>query len=260
MTFLIYHLKKINLKFKFFGVISKGGRNFLGRICVKGRGNGQKKIYQFIDFFRRINLFGIILKFIYDCNRTCLLALILYTNGFYSLIPASNDTKLYDEIYSGRINKNINSSLIGWAVPVQYITPFSIINNIELIPYNGSKLVRSAGSSALIIGRFKNKVIIKLVSGWELKINQNCIATLGIVSNTKHKFKIIGSAGKARNLGFRPKVRGVAMNPCDHPHGGGNGKRSKPVVPVNAFGSLAKWTPTKNTKKDILKRRYFKKI
>jgi len=220
----------------------------------------KKKIYQLIDFFRRINLFGIILKFIYDSNRTCFLALILYSNGIHSLIPAPNNIKLYDVIFSGTINQKLNKLPTGWALPVTKINLFSIVNNIELIPYKGAQIARAAGLGCLLIGKIKNKILVKLNSGWEIKIDKKCMATIGQVSNVEHKYEIIGSAGKSRNLGFRPKVRGVAMNPCDHPHGGGNGKHSKPVAPVSAFARLTKGTPTKNRKIDRLKRRLFKKI
>jgi len=199
-----------------------------------------------------------VLKIIYDCNRTCLLALIMYENGLFSFITATENLNTNSFIYSG-VNPTKNP-LIGWACPVKDINLFTIINNIELKPFKGATLVRAAGTSCLLIGKTKEKALIKLNSCWELKINKNCIVSVGQVSNSNKKYKIIGSAGKARNLGFRPKVRGVAMNPCDHPHGGGNGKHSPPVAAVSAFGRLTKGTPTKNKIKDRIKRRIFKKI
>jgi large subunit ribosomal protein L2 len=256
--FLNFFCNNLISSLKHFGLLSKGGRNFLGRICVRGRGGKKKRIYKFIDFFRRVNLFGVVLKILYDCNRTCLLALIMYKNGVFSFIPATENLNINDLIYSG-VNP-IKDPLIGWACPVKDINLFTIINNIELIPFKGSKIVRAAGTGSLLIGKIKEKVLIKLNSCWELKINQDCMGSIGQVSNSNKKYKIIGSAGKARNLGFRPKVRGVAMNPCDHPHGGGNGKHSPPVVAVSAYGRPTKGTPTKNKKKDRIKRRLFKKI
>jgi len=213
---------------------------------------GKKRVYRNIDFFKRINQFGIILKILYDCNRTSYLAHILYENSLNSFIIATENLKLNDIVYSGTIKKRsfqVTQSNLGWTVPLINIGLFTMINNIETIPYEGSQLVRAAGSSALLIGKTEKKAILKLNSLWELRFNLNCMATIGINSNAKHKFNIIGSAGKARNLGFRPKVRGVAKNPCDHPHGGGNGKHSSPVVPVTAFGKYTKWTHTKNKKK-----------
>jgi large subunit ribosomal protein L2 len=260
MLFLNYYSKKIYLKLKSFGVLSKGGRNFLGRICINGRARNQKRVYCLIDFFRRINLFGFVLKLFYDCNRTSLIALIVYENGLNSFIIATEGLKINNLIFSGIINiKNPLISLNGWALPLGRINLFSIVNNIELKPYNGAKLIRSAGTSGLLIGKIKNKITLKLNSKWQIALNENCMGTIGLCSNVKYKYNIIGSAGKARNLGFRPKVRGVAMNPCDHPHGGGNGKHSKPVAPVSKFGRLTK-TPTKNKKFEKLKKRLFKKI
>jgi len=258
LSYITFFCKKITFKLKHFGLLSRGGRNFLGRVCVKGRGGKKKRIYKFIDFFRRINLYGIVLKIIYDCNRTCLLALIMYENGLFSYIPATEKLYIYNSIYSGQSPKTI--PLVGWACPIKKINLFTIINNIELVPYQGAKIVRAAGTGGLLIGKIKEKAVIKLNSYWQIKINQNCIGAIGQVSNSNKQYQIIGSAGKARNFGFKPKVRGVAMNPCDHPHGGGNGKHNQPAAPVSAYGRLTKGTPTKNKKKDKIKRRIFKKI
>jgi ribosomal protein L2 len=109
-----------------------------------------------------------------------------------------------------------------------------LVSNLEINPFSGIKLLRSAGCSGLLIKQINSKIYLKLKSGWEYVLANNCIATIGIVSNSKHKFGKLVKAGKKRAKGFRPKVRGVAKNPCDHPHGGGNGKKSPPVVPVTA--------------------------
>lgn len=261
MIFLKFYCKKIASKLTRFGIVSTGGRNFLGRICIKGRGNGKKRVYRHIDFFRRINQYGQILKILYDCNRTAFIGLIIYNNGINSFIIIAANLKINDIIYCGSAYQfgELNSKYMGWNVPLKNIGLFSIISNIEKVPFCGSTLARSAGTSSLLIGKANNNAILKLNSKWELKLNIACIATIGHNSNIKHKFNIIGSAGKNRNLGFRPKVRGVAKNPCDHPHGGGNGKHSMPVVPVTAYGKPAKWTPTNNKLKDKKKRRLFKK-
>jgi large subunit ribosomal protein L2 len=131
---------------------------------------------------------------------------------------------------------------------------------VESLPKKGSCLIRSAGSSGLLIGFFGEKAVIKLNSCWQTFVDKNCMASIGKVSNINFKYFRIGSAGKARGLGFRPKVRGVAKNPCDHPHGGGNGKKSKKPCPVNRYGIPCIGHSTKNKKKDREKRRLFKKI
>lgn len=263
MISLKFYCKQIISKLSRFGIVSQGGRNFLGRICIKGRGNGNKKIYRHIDFFRRINQYGYVLKILYDCNRTSYIALIFYENGLNSFIIATANLKLNDKIYSGILNNSnieLTQKYLGWSIPLKNIGLFTIVNNIEKAPFCGAQITRSAGTGSLLIGKNKNKAILKLNSKWEFNLNIACMATIGYNSNKKHQFKSLGSAGKHRNLGFRPKVRGVAKNPCDHPHGGGNGKHSSPVVPVTAYGKPAKWTPTTNKQKDRIKRRLFKKF
>lgn len=260
MISLKFYCKKIISKLIRFGVISHGGRNFLGRICVKGRGGGNKRNYRLIDFFRRINSSGKILKILYDCNRTSYIALVLYKNGLNSFIIATEKLHINDYIYSGNIFFEASQENIGWAVPIKNIGLFTIISNIETIPYKGASVSRAAGTGSLLIGKVKNNATLKLNSKWEMHLNTSCIATIGYNKNSRYKYKVIGSAGKHRNLGFRPKVRGVAKNPCDHPHGGGNGKHSSPPVPVTAYGKPAKWTPTKGKVRDKIKKRLFKKF
>jgi len=131
---------------------------------------------------------------------------------------------------------------------------------VEKIPKKGSSLIRSAGSSGIFIGRAAGVAIIKLNSCWQVFVKENSMASVGTVSNGDLKYLSIGSAGKARGLGSRPTVRGVAKNPCDHPHGGGNGKKSKKPCPVNRYGFPSIGKATKNRKIDIKKRRLFKKF
>ena len=259
MINLNFYCQNIISKIRKFGILSHGGRNFLGRVCVKGRGGGKKNVYRLIDFFRRINKLGKILKIIYDCNRTSYIALVLYENGLNSFIIATENLKIFDFVFSGNIFFEACSTEIGWAVPIKNIGLFTTISNIERAPFKGAVIARSAGTGALLIGKTKQTAILKLNSGWEFKISEFCIATIGNNSNSYHKYNIIGSAGKNRGLGFKPKVRGVAKNPCDHPHGGGNGKHSSPPVPRTAFGKIAKWTPTKVKLCEIKNRRLFKK-
>jgi len=259
MNNLKFYCKTLISKIRKFGILSHSGRNFLGRVCVKGRGGGKKKIYRFIDFFRRINKLGKILKILYDCNRTSYIALILYKNGLNSFIIATENLKIFDSVFSGNIYFEASNTEIGWAVPIKNIGLFTTISNIEKNPFKGAIIARSAGTGALLIGKTGQIAILKLNSRWELKVSEICIATIGNNSNSSHKYNIIGSAGKNRGLGFKPKVRGVAKNPCDHPHGGGNGKHSSPPVPRTAFGKIAKWTPTKVKLGEIKNRRLFKK-
>jgi len=131
---------------------------------------------------------------------------------------------------------------------------------VEKVPQKGSVLIRSAGSSGVLIGRVAGLATIKLNSRWQVFVKESCMASIGSVSNGNLKYLSLGSAGKARGLGFRPTVRGVAKNPCDHPHGGGNGKKSKKPCPVNRYGIPSIGKATKNRKIDIKKRRLFKKL
>jgi len=178
------------------------------------------------------------------------LGLILYKNGLICLTSLSSGFLIGEDLYSGVLeNPALMVKHIGWAVPLFNVNLFTAINNIELAPCHGAKISKAAGSSGVLIGKFLDKAIIKLGSGWQIRVSSKCLASIGIVSNIAHKFLIIGKAGKRRAFGFRPKVRGVAKNPCDHPHGGGNGKKSNPPAPVSAWGRLCKGTPTKKKKR-----------
>lgn len=255
--YIISSLKKNLIK----GLKSTGGRNFLGRVCVKGKGfcnSSKKRIYRYLDFYRRINKKGILLDIYYDRNRTGKIGLILYENGLSAFILLQKGLKIYNTIYSGNFffEKTVKK---GDSIILNNMPLFSIISNIENKPFKGGILCRAANVGALLISKDKNTGILKLNSGWQVKLSLNCISSYGIISN-KWNNKIIGKAGKSRGLGKKPKVRGVAMNPCDHPHGGGNGKRSKPKQPVNAWNSVFKWTPTKSKKYQLLKKRLYKKI
>jgi large subunit ribosomal protein L2 len=241
------------------GKLSKGGRNFLGRVCVIGRSFLKRKIYIKVDIFRRINSLGSICKIVYDTNRSIKVGFIVYFNGLTSFIGLSEGLKIGDFVYSGGEPKGFKKFLKGDALPLKFLNLFSVLNNIELKPFKGAQLVRAGGGSCVFIGKKFDKGILKLSSGWQVSVPLACISTIGVAS-CKGGTKNLGKAGKMRNLGFKPKVRGVAKNPCDHPHGGGNGKRSKPPVAVNFKGSVFKWRPTTNKKKDRLKRRYFKNL
>jgi large subunit ribosomal protein L2 len=237
--FLSYILKNFNKKLS-IGIRPKSGRNFSGKICVHHKTGGNKNRYYNIDFYRRIESSGYLYKIIYNANRTSFLGGIIYENGLFSYIILTEKIKIGDKIISGV--KNINKKIIGSTYLLKNIKLFTIINNIEMYPYSGSSLVRSAGTSAVLSSIDKTKICLKLKSGWIMKLSHNCIATLGNVSNMRHKFNIIGKAGKSFALGKKSKVRGVAMNPCDHPHGGGEGKKSPPSAQRSPWGRLTKGT------------------
>ena len=244
-----------SLKSLTFGKKSTGGRNNLGRITSRSRGAGHKHKYREIDFHRKKDDINAKIERIeYDPNRSAFVALIKYEDGQMSYILAPDKIKIGDEIVSGR-NKNIK---IGNCMQLSDIPAGTDIHNIELSPNGGGKLVRSAGSSAQISGSDDNYCIIKLKSGEIRKIINTARATIGSVSNRDHQNIKIGKAGRNRWKGKRPSVRGVAMNPVDHPHGGGEGKTSGGRSPVSPWGQSAKGLKTrknKMTNKYIISRR-----
>ena len=234
-----------SLKSLTIGKHSTGGRNNLGRITSRSKGAGHKQKYREIDFYRKKdNLKAKIERIEYDPNRSAHVALIKYEDGLMSYILAPNKIKIGDEVVSGK-NKEIE---IGNCMPLSDIPTGTDIHNIELYPNGGGKLARSAGSVAQISGKDENYCIIKLGSGEIRKIINTARATIGSVSNTDHQNIKIGKAGRNRWKGRRPSVRGVAMNPVDHPHGGGEGKTSGGRSPVSPWGQSAKGLKTRNNK------------
>ena len=244
-----------SLKSLTIGKHSTGGRNNLGRITSRSRGAGHKHKYRKIDFYRKKdNVKAKIERIEYDPNRSAHVALIQYEDGLMSYILAPNKIKNGDEVVSGK-NKEIK---IGNCMPLSDIPAGTDIHNIELHPNGGGKIARSAGSSAQISGMDENYCIVKLNSGEIRKIINTARATIGSVSNTDHQNIKIGKAGRNRWKGKRPSVRGVAMNPVDHPHGGGEGKTSGGRSPVSPWGQSAKGLKTrknKMTNKYIISRR-----
>ena len=243
------------LKSLAFGKTSSGGRNNLGRITSRSKGAGHKNKYRSVDFYRKKDdLKAKVERIEYDPNRSGYLALIKYEDGARNYILAPNQLKIGDEIISGR-NKNIKN---GNCMPLSDIPAGTDIHNIELAPNGGAKLVRSAGSSAQISGIDENYCIIKLQSGEIRKVISSARATIGSVSNSDHQNIKIGKAGRNRWKGKRPLVRGVAKNPVDHPHGGGEGKTSGGRSPVSPWGQSAKGLKTRKNKitdKYIISRR-----
>ena len=224
------------------GSHSTGGRNNLGRITSRHKGAGHKQNYRQIDFYRKKDdMKAKIERIEYDPNRSAYLALIKYEDGTFSYIIAPNSLKAGDEVISGK-NKPIE---IGNCMPLSDIPAGTNIHNIELQPNSGGKIARSAGSSAQVSGTDNNYSIIKLASGEIRKIISSARATIGTVSNNDQKNIKIGKAGRQRWKGRRPQTRGVAMNPVDHPHGGGEGKTSGGRSPVSPWGQSAKGLKTR---------------
>lgn len=235
----------------------KSGRDSSGRISIRRRGGGHKRKYRLIDFNRR-DKFSIparVASIEYDPNRNANIALLVYKDGEKRYIISPKDIKVGDVLESGP-NAPIK---IGNALPLENIPIGRTVHNIELNVGKGGQLVRSAGGYAMILASDGNYVTVKLSSGEVRLIFKKCIATIGEIGNEDYVNVSIGKAGKSRWLGRRPKVRGVAMNPVDHPHGGGEGKTSGGRHPVSPWGQPTKGYKTRKKKrysdKFIIKRR-----
>ena len=240
------------------GLSKKGGRNNTGRITMRRKGGGHKAKYRIIDFKRNNTESATVDRIEYDPNRSSYIALISYTDGTKSYILAPKDLKAGDQVISGE-KKEIR---IGNCMPMSDIPVGIDIHNIELKIGSGAQLARSAGSSTQIVGKSDGYVAIKLPSGEQRKVREECRATIGVLSNIDKKNQKLGKAGRKRWLGVRPSVRGVAMNPIDHPHGGGEGKTSGGRDPVTPWGKPTKGKKTRNNKrtdKFIIKRKTDKK-
>jgi large subunit ribosomal protein L2 len=219
-----------------------GGRNNLGRITSRHQGGGQKHKYRLIDFLRKKkDMTATVQRIEYDPNRTAYIALIKYTDNEMNYIICPQNLKVGEIIQSGK-KAEIK---IGNALELKDIPPGTSIHNVELLPGHGAKLARSAGSSVTLSGYDGDYAIIKLASGETRKVRSDCLATIGVVSNPDQKNIKIGKAGRQRWKGRRPQTRGVAMNPVDHPHGGGEGKTSGGRSPVSPWGQSAKGLKTR---------------
>jgi large subunit ribosomal protein L2 len=228
------------------GKKSSGGRNNLGRITSRSKGAGHKKRYRIIDFYRnKIDTTGKVERIEHDPNRTSYIALIKYEDKSQSYIICPEGIKIGDQVVSG----NAKEIKIGNCMPLKDIPPGTLVHNVELEEGNGGKLARSAGSSVTLSGFDDEHAIIKLSSGESRKVRANCKATIGTVSNADQKNIQIGKAGRNRWKGKRPMVRGVAKNPVDHPHGGGEGKTSGGRNPVSPWGQSAKGLKTRKPKR-----------
>ena len=228
------------------GKISTGGRNNMGRITSRSKGSGHKKRYREVDFYRnKLEMKAKVERIEYDPNRTSYIALLKYEDGLQNYIICPKNLKPGDEIISG----NKKEIKIGNCMPLSDIPPGTVIHNVELIEGNGGKLARSAGASVTLSGFDDDYAIIKLSSGETRKVRSLCKATIGSVSNPDQKNIKIGKAGRNRWKGKRPLVRGVAKNPVDHPHGGGEGKTSGGRNPVSPWGQSAKGLKTRKPQK-----------
>ena len=235
-----------------------GGRNNFGRITSRRRGGGHKRRYRIIDFKRnKFDVSGKVVAIEYDPNRSSRIALITYEDKEKRYIIAPDGLKVGNEIVSSR--DNVVPFKAGNTLILKNIPEGMHIHNIELKPGKGAQMARSAGSYARIMAKEDNLVSIKLPSGEVRMVMDTCLATIGTVGNKTHENIKIGKAGRSRWLGKRPKVRGVAMNPVDHPHGGGEGRTSGGRHPVSPWGTPAKGFRTrkknKNSNKFIVSRR-----
>jgi len=229
----------------------KSGRNSYGRITVRHRGGGNRNKYRIIDFKRRkFDVEATVVSLEYDPNRSAHIALIEYTDGVKSYIIAPVGLKVGDKVVSGP-SADIKP---GNALPLVNIPVGTFVHNVELYPGKGAQLARSAGNMAQLMAKENGLALLRLPSGELRNVPENCMATIGQVGNIDHENVKIGKAGRKRNMGWRPTVRGSVMNPNDHPHGGGEGK--SPVGrpgPVTPWGKPALGYKTrKNTRSDKL--------
>ena len=241
------------------GKTKNGGRNNKGRITARRIGGGHKKKYRIIDFKRK--KFGVaatVERLEYDPNRTAFIALIKYDDGELSYIIAPQRLKVGDKVVSGS-DAPIKP---GNALPLSSIPVGTIIHNIEMKSGKGAQIARSAVTYAQLVGKDSGYALLRLSSGEQRMVRSECMASVGAVSNPDQQNIKLGSAGRKRWLGKRPSVRGVAMNPIDHPHGGGEGRTSGGRHPVSPWGKPTKGKKTrknKSTQKMILRSRHKKK-
>ncbi len=241
------------------GLSSKGGRNNLGRITVRFRGGGHKRSYRVIDFKRRkLDVPAVVERIEYDPNRTAFIALIKYDDGELAYILAPQRLAVGDTIVSGE-HVDVKP---GNAMPLGSIPVGTIVHNIEMKPGKGGQIARSAGAFAQYLGRDAGYALLRLNSGEVRRVRLECKATVGAVSNPDHSNEVTGKAGRTRWKGRRPTVRSIAMNPIDHPQGGGEGRTSGGRHPVTPWGTSTKGKKTRSNKasdKFILRSRHQKK-
>ena len=240
------------------GLREKGGRNNNGRITMRRRGGGNKHRYRIVDFKRgKLDMPAVVERLEYDPNRTAFIALIRYEDGELAYILAPQRLSPGDSVISGeRVDVKP-----GNAMPMRNMPIGTIIHNVEMKPGKGGQLARAAGTYVQLVGRDAGYAMLRLSSGELRMVRSECRATIGAVSNPDQQNIVIGKAGRNRWLGHRPSVRGVAMNPIDHPHGGGEGRTSGGRHPVTPWGKGTKGTKTRANKKTdrlIIRRRHQK--
>ncbi len=251
-------LSKVAPEKSLLAVIKKtAGRNNTGKITVRHHGGGNRRKYRIIDWKRDMNGIPATVKTIeYDPNRSAFIALVQYESGEKRYIIAPNELKVGDVIMSG---EGVDIK-VGNALMLKNIPTGTFVHNVELYPGKGAQLVRAAGVMAQLMAKENNMALLRLPSGELRNVPDTCMATIGQVSNIDHENVALGKAGRTRHMGIRPTVRGSVMNPCDHPHGGGEGK--SPIGhpgPVTPWGKPALGYKTRNKKKSsnkyIVKRR-----
>ena len=237
------------------GLSKTGGRNNTGRVTARHKGGGVKRTYRMIDFKRnKFDMPATVERIEYDPNRTANIAFLKYEDGELAYILAPQKLNVGDTVVSGE-QVDIKA---GNSMPLKNIPVGTLLHNVELKPKKGGQLARAAGSHVQLTGKDAGYALLKLRSGEVRMVRIECRATIGVVANEEHKNRKLGKAGRARWLGRRPKVRGVAMNPVDHPHGGGEGKTSGGRHPVTPWGISTKGKKTrsnKSTDKFIVRRR-----
>ncbi|CAL7963301.1 50S ribosomal subunit protein L2 [Alphaproteobacteria bacterium] len=223
-----------------------GGRNNLGRITAWRKGGGAKQKYREIDFKRnKVGVFGTVQRIEYDPNRTAFIALVKYDDGELSYILAPQDLLMGERVVSA----DAADIKVGNTMQLRNMPVGTVVHNVELKPGKGGQIARAAGACAQLVSKDVSHVLIKLRSGEVRMVSSVCRATIGVISNPDNQNIVLAKAGRSRWLGVRPTVRGVAMNPVDHPHGGGEGKTSGGRHPVTPWGKSTKGKKTRNNKR-----------
>jgi large subunit ribosomal protein L2 len=235
------------------GLRKRGGRNSYGRITVRHRGGGAPQKYRLIDFKRiDYDIPGKVTTVEYDPNRNVRIALVIFANGTKRYILLPDTVKVGDVIYSG---KNVEAKA-GNCLPLRNIPVGFFVHNVEITPGSGGKFARGAGTSIQLVAKTDEYATLKMPSGEIRMVHLDCCATVGVLGNMDYKNISIGKAGRTRHKGFRSSVRGMAMNPIDHPHGGGEGRSKSGSHPKTPWGKGCKGTRTRTRKNPfILKRR-----
>ncbi len=224
----------------------KAGRNNQGKVTIRHRGGGAKRMLRIIDFKRnKIGMEGEVVAIEYDPNRSAYIALVRYADGEKRYIVAPLGLSVGQIVVSGHSNVEVK---VGNAMPLGLVPVGVMIHNIELQPGKGGQIVRSAGAAAQVIGREETYSLVKLPSGEVRRILNTCMATVGQVGNVDHQNISLGKAGRSRLLGRRPRVRGAAMSPRDHPHGGGEGRNPRGMPPKTPWGKPALGYKTRRNK------------